>query len=859
VSARPFLRMSVSAIGLIMAQAVAAQETPPAEPAPAAEDSSEAATGGGVEEIVVTATRNETNLQDTPIAITAVTSEALVERSLTDAADLGAIIPNAAFRRAQGLFGPGVSAFIRGIGQHDTNLASEPGVAFYVDDVYYPLLLGSAFDLLDLDHVEVLRGPQGTLFGRNALAGAINLVSKRPSTREASAFVDVTVGSFGRRDARAGFNMPLADNLAISVSAISKERKGYMRRLDFRCEMERRGTPELAGTFPYSSAFLINETTGGSPPDDCTIGRLGGQDVRAVRGQLLWRPTPDLVIQIAGDYTRDNSDNAPDHVLAIDPSIAAQRPNVVSLFDQFTAPGGPAFRYDERFLTGNPFTTYATYSDPIPAGTAIAGNSFYNGSIFRGGISNPVHTPQRNWGLSGKAIYSLTPEIDATLVLGYRDYAATFAYDVDGSPVAMENNRNDVEQYDWSGEFRVSGQMDWVDWVVGLFYYEGKGNQKFSGSSPYNGTLRYQNNFYEPVSKAAFFNATFRPLERLGVTLGGRYSDEKKPVRFFSILDGTDAGSTEFVELPGGGVVFDLDIKDRRFDWKAGLDYKIAEDTLVYASAATGFRLPGFNSRPLQPSQAVQYDGDETVAYELGIKTELFDRKLRINAAAFYTDYKTRPQSISGQEYRLDENGNRIPGTQVEVDSGAGPGVTTCIDAPAGTPGFQCIGRSFFVNTPGKVKGFELELDARPIEGLSINGSMGYARFTAPDIDARPEGSSRRLFRIPEWTASAGIQYEIPLDALDGTVTPRLDWFYQGAIDYTINHPDYNQSGYSVFNGRVTYDNIDHDFSVAVGATNLFNKLYYENIFIYKDIGFPQINGQPARPREWFVQLSKRF
>ena len=138
-------------------------------------------TQSDIQDIVVTATHQPTNQQSTPIAITAVTSDQLQERGLKSTADLSAVVPNATFRRAQGAFGPGVTAFIRGIGQSDTSLGSEPAVAYYVDDVYYPLLLGSNFDLLDLDHIEVLRGPQGTLFGRNALAGAVNIVSKQPS------------------------------------------------------------------------------------------------------------------------------------------------------------------------------------------------------------------------------------------------------------------------------------------------------------------------------------------------------------------------------------------------------------------------------------------------------------------------------------------------------------------------------------------------------------------------------------------------------------------------------------------------------------------------------------------------------
>ena len=182
-----------------------------------------------ISEIVVTATRMETNLQDTPIAITAVTADALEERGITGVGELTSLVPNAQFRRTQGAFGPGVSASIRGVGQADTSLAVEPAVAFYLDDVYYPLLLGSNFDLLDIDRIEVLRGPQGTLFGRNSLAGAVNIVSRQPSTTEFSSQAQVTFGAYDRRELRAGVNLPLSDEVALSLSGLSKKRTGYQR------------------------------------------------------------------------------------------------------------------------------------------------------------------------------------------------------------------------------------------------------------------------------------------------------------------------------------------------------------------------------------------------------------------------------------------------------------------------------------------------------------------------------------------------------------------------------------------------------------------------------------------------------
>jgi iron complex outermembrane receptor protein len=219
--------VSASAIALAMAHPALAQDAAaPASPANAKDPAAAAQDNGkakqGIGEIVVTATRQATNLQDTPIAVTAVTAQALEARGITDIGDLTSVVPNAQFRRVQGAFGPGVSAYIRGIGSTDTGLGAENPVAFYVDDVYYPILLGANFDLLDIDHIEVLRGPQGTLFGRNTLAGAINIVARQPKLHDTSAYAEVTVGSFNRLDMRAGFNLPLGNTAALLVSALSK-------------------------------------------------------------------------------------------------------------------------------------------------------------------------------------------------------------------------------------------------------------------------------------------------------------------------------------------------------------------------------------------------------------------------------------------------------------------------------------------------------------------------------------------------------------------------------------------------------------------------------------------------------------
>lgn len=537
-----FGKISLSVLALCLAQTGQAQQQ-------AAESERVSERSSGLEDIVVTATRRATNLQDTPIAISALPADALMEQGLTNVAEMSRVVPNVSFEKSQAAFGPGMSAFIRGIGNSESNLSGEAAVAFYIDDVYYPLVFGSMFDLLDLERVEVLRGPQGTLFGRNSLAGAVNLTTRRPKLGESSGYGEFTIGSYDKREIRAGINLPLGPNMSLSVSGLVKQMTGYQKRLDFRCEMIRQGTPQLAGLFPTSDAGLLNNSDI-NPPKDCTIGHLGGEDVQAIRGQIYWKPSPRLGITVALDYLRDNSEAGMDTVVAINPTVAAGRTAVSTLFNRWTAPGGPTFAYDARFIPKDPYTSYATFSDPVAAGTAIPGNSFYNGSAYRGGVTHPSNVPQVNWGGNARIEYEISDNIDVVAIVGYRRYDGVFGYDVDGSPVAMENNRNDVFQDDWTGEVRLIGKTGWLDWVAGAFYYWADGEQRFSGTSPFNNTQRYLWSRYTPESKAVFANATIRPFgERFGLTLGGRYSKDKKGVDYRSVLDGSTAASTVFSTL----------------------------------------------------------------------------------------------------------------------------------------------------------------------------------------------------------------------------------------------------------------------------------------------------------------------
>jgi iron complex outermembrane receptor protein len=813
----------------------------------------------GLNDIIVTATRQATNMQDTPIAITAVTSEDLQDRNIVNVADLASTVPNAQFNKAQGIWGSGVSINIRGLGSSDTGLSGNAPVSFYIDDVYYPLLLGANFDLLDTDHVEVLRGPQGTLFGRNSLAGAVNIVVKQPDPSDAYGHIEVTTGSYNRLDLRASFNVPLGNNAALMVSGMSKKQTGFQRILDFACEMNRQGTPELAGTYPFTNPLTQN--AGNMTVNDCTIGHKGGTDVRGGRAAFMVEPTPGLKLTVTGDYLRDLSDYTADSLVAL--SLETINKDTVAMKALRAQAAYFGIQVDDRFLT-DPYSSYSTYEDAVPACTVIPGTSFYNGAVdqyghcTRGGSKIPRHIDLTNWGVSGKIDWDITNNLNLTGVFAHRSLRESHGYDTDNLPLVSEHTYLHLNEPYNNAEVRLSGHFDFIDFVTGVFYYHSPAEEFATLIQPVlTGQLRILHHTFDTDSKAVFANATLRPFgDKFSFVVGGRYADEVMHISFSNISDQSYINS-------GSDIVFLQDLKAKKFSWKLGANYQPNDNVLIYASAATGYTLPGYNSRPQQKTQIYQSDPASDIAYELGAKLDLFDRRLRLNIAAFYTDFRNRPTSISGgAEPLLDATGNPIPGNQqLEPLPGGPPGSTRCSSTlVADGTGIVCTGRSYFTNQPAKIRGFEAEFTAEPVDGLTINGSVGWSKFTAPDLEARTVVENRRQ-NNPFWTANMGVQYRIEAPSLGGSITPRLDWNYQSDQIYSSVSTKPLLPARSLFNARITYDNDKYDFAVALGVTNLFNKFYWVNIFDFNAFGgsLPQTDGQPSEPREWSLTVSKRF
>jgi iron complex outermembrane receptor protein len=326
-------------------------------------------------------------------------------------------------------------------------------------------------------------------------------------------------------------------------------------------------------------------------------------------------------------------------------------------------------------------------------------------------------------------------------------------------------------------------------------------------------------------NKSAFAHVVVHPTERLSLTGGLRWSKTSKSYAF-------DHPGLLFVPNPVTG-------RMNRIDWKLGADFKLTDDLMVYGQAATGFRPPGVNPRPTTVIQLLPFDAEEMISYEVGIKSEFFDRRLRLNLAGFYSDYKKRLTSVLHYECS---------------------GLTTPVNSPSDCGARPFVQWFIYETAPATVKGFEVELTARPVDGLTINAALGYNRF---ENGVRTPGAPgyRHPDQLiqPEWNANAGVEYALPLAG--GTLTPRLDWFYQTHMTFspsiTVPRSDlFTVPAYSTFNGRIGFQTGDKAWSVALSATNLFNKFYYYSLSGTSGIA---LTGQPSRPREWAVTVRRQF
>ena len=785
---RRSLLCAASALAFGQVSPAVAQQAAPTPQLPA-DQAAQAADEADTGDIVVTAQFRSQRLQDTPLSITAVNADLLASRNQTDISQVAAQAPNVQMTQMGGAFGSSMAVYIRGIGQYDFNPAYEPGVGMYVDDVYYATLTGSIMDLLDLDRVEVLRGPQGTLTGRNSIGGAIKLFSKKPNANN-SGFVEAVYGSRERIDLRAGANFALTDTLFARVAGVHKRQNGYVDQVDYGCRN------------PGNSLGI---TGNASTPANCVVGKLGDRNYTGVRGSLRFNPSDAFDWTITGDYTYENRSYAPGVISATDTSKT----------------GGVDF-------TCGRFCTYASWY--APAG-GQAGQAYYqpNNSKFSG------------WGVSSNMTYEISDSLNITSITAYRAYRQSWGTDDDFTPYnpVSSGGFNDLSFRFFSQELRLNGKIgDLAEWTLGGFYNDQKsvyftrqdiryiptGLLQFTGDDPINAD-----------SKAVFATVILHPAPDFNVTAGVRYTDEGKTYTF--VRRRWDGGT--LVDPFGVGALngSQANYQGDRVDWRISADYRFSPEVLAYATISTGFKGGGVTARPFTRNQAVNgsFNPETLTAYEAGIKTDLFDRKLRLNVSGFFNNYKNI----------------QLPISDCSLLDGFAPG----------TGPFPCAAMQNAGD--GEMWGAEAELSASPLPGLDIDGSLSWIDGKWKRIGAQV--TSIRLadpITTPNWRGSFGIQYKADLGEA-GSVSPRFDLVYTGKQTIgrlLITRPlDYNPA-FFVGNARVTWKNTDEDIAVSLEVQNLFDKYYYlpqRFLSLYANAGTAY--STVGRPREWAVTVRKTF
>jgi iron complex outermembrane receptor protein len=741
-------------------------------------------------DIIVTAQFRSQKLQNAPLSITAFDASSLNARSYSRVTDVTDAAPNVVIKPAGAAFGPAAQIFIRGVGQSDSNFALEPGVGTYIDDVYYGTLYGANFDLLDLDRVEILRGPQGTLAGKNSLGGAIKLYTRRPDGK-GSSFVEGSYGSRNLLSFRGGADITLMPGtLFARLSGVFNRQDGYVQRLDYGC------------LHPGSGIAAASATP------DCKLGQEGGKNYAGGRLALRWLAGAGFEVNLSSTLVRDTSEPAASALLAVAPSgvgfFNGINPNLF-----ITPPGA--------------FINYATYQTPAFTDPAI-----YNGRAGAGThptTSVPDHIDLLSSNSAATVDIDLGSGIALKSITGYSYTRTRYGGDLDTTPISINQFDFRARSRQVSQELRLSGEItDLINWTLGGYYYRahnniGGANFLFPGRPFEN--LNSPDDDIISKNKSAFGQVIVHPASGLNLTGGIRYTSDSKDYvyrRYNPFLPGvptfTPAGA-----LTGTSSHY----RSNHFDYRVGVDYRWSDALLTYAQVSTGFRGGGTNPRPFVPEQAVPFFPETLTAYEIGFKSDLFDRKLRLNVAAFINNYANI------------------------ILTNSAPTPTSTNNA---TP--TNIGSAQF-------KGIEAELTARPVQGLLIDASASYLgfklkSFTGAGLVIPNISLATRAPFAPKWKAAAGIQYAVETDL--GTITPRVDYAYQSAYFTGIdNNPLGEVPGYGIFNARFSWDSPDGSWRVSLAAKNLTNKLYYLGKFFVNGLSL----GQPAPPREVSVTLNRKF
>ncbi len=794
-AARLFLLGSASLLSLATpAQAKSAEEATAAVAADSAEAAAEIVDDS---EIVVSARRRSERAQDVPIALTAVSGDTLERVGAVNLTQIAQLTPTLVIRNnnARNTF-----ANIRGLGSNsDQNDGLEIGVGFYIDDVYYGRIGASQFDFIDLDRVEVLRGPQGTLFGKNTTAGAINITTRAPSFD--TAFTgEATLGENGYHQVRGSLTGALIDDVAAYRITVS--------------DTHRDGT-----LFNLFNNRKIND-----------------YDNFSVRGQLLLKPASNIDIRIIGDYAKQNS--------------YSRISSVVGLFTKFANGATISNNWLDRALRGG-YTPRFNVNDPFARVVDVNG---------------PVQANMKGYGLSAKLDWDLG-STKLTSITAWRGWDWLPDNDSDSTPLAVTlRSGTDNHQRQFSQELRLasSGERK-LDYVVGLFYFwqnvnalghYQQGPASASWNNPtanqtlanyaLNGFLSYS--IIEPITKsyAAFGQTTWKATDAFSITAGLRFTHEDKTGLFdqytaagndLSTLSATDRATAQALrDAIYPQKRYTTGLKDDALTGQITLSYKLAPDVLAYATYSRGSKSGGLSLGDLPAGVSPVVKPETIDAWELGIKSQFWDRKITLNAAAYLTEVKNYQAAITEQ----------IGTTSSSI--------------------------RYISNIPGvRSRGLEVDLAVAPTKWIRLTGSAAYNEAVYKDYrNAQVAPENRNLTQVQDlsgvqlanaphfiYNLAADLAQPVHLLTQSDEVYTRIDYNHRSSNDTSGSHSIYTLiPGYGVANLRVGLRLNDGQFDLAAWVTNLFDKQYFEALSASNQ---GLITGALGNPRTFGGTLRVRF
>jgi iron complex outermembrane receptor protein len=795
--------------------------------------------GAALEEIVVTAEKRAENLQDVPIAITAFSESTLRDKGITDIHGLSMLVPNVNLDEGSPFSGSNsvLSASIRGIGQDDFAFNLDPGVGVYVDGVYFARTVGANQNLLDVERVEILKGPQGTLFGRNTIGGAISIVTRDPGDKF-QVQAEATGGSFNRRDVSVMADIPIADNLLSTITVSTQYRDGYEKRIPY------------PSPTPYVSDPVGAMHSSGTEAFDTQ----GGQNQQVVRAKLVWKASDSVKATLTADWTHTDQPSTASTVLATNVSGPTA---IFGAFYNLCLEGVPFV--PTAALVCGPRNTVGTplwQANLNPATTRL----LYGSQVTDTGNIDTTYATGQNFDKLDSYGTALTVDWDINAQWKARSITASrrlkwdSGLDADGSPIDFFELSFAEGQHQFSEEAQLIGDLfdSRLKLVGGVYYFE-EGGYIHDFVTFGGGLLQVDGpNELDTKSYATYVHADYKASDKIGLTLGGRFSADRKTFtggqqdlnQFFYKISGcypynAPANAHLSPTIPNGvtcqqalgfpnpdnpSQVYPIGENHQNFNEftpTAGLQYHFRDDLMGYVSYARGFKTGGWTTRltaPLPPGSPAQAFGPETDnTYEMGLKSEWLDRQLIVNAAAFYSRYD---------------------GIQLTYQISTSP-----VTQNAGN---------------AEIKGLELEMQSRLGEHFSLNGSVGYmdARYTEISVGAASTTGSE-LPKTPRLKVSISPDLHTAL-ANNSTLRVGIDFTHTSEMFNDVqNTPLLARPKVGLFNASAGLVSPDGRLTFTVGGTNLGDKRYVTT-------GQPQIAGGVIfgtynPPREWYATLGMKY